>query len=368
MAYSKGLHQIEVVRLELDPNNPRLPERLIDAPEHEVLNWMLTDATLTDLMASIVENGFFAGEALIGINDANNDGKVIIVEGNRRLASVKLLINPSKSENKTKTVQSLSIETTQKDNLPVTLPIYVVDSRGEVENYLGFRHVSGVKQWPVIAKARYLHFLYSSRAWNSGIYIQLAKEIGSKSQYVRRLVIGYMLFELIKQHGFFDLDNLSEENFDLSLINDAATKYSDIADYMGVNKDIQYPLALLKLDEFRNVYEWLYKRNEKGETRLGESRNLPVLNKILATPEAKVCFIIDNYTLEDAAAVTTLADDNIRWHLQNARISMLEAQKLVHNIKSPNRSDLRIAEEIRNSADTIRREMSSKFIDNETQL
>ncbi len=367
MAYPKGLHQIQVASLELDPNNPRLPERLINAPEHEVLNWMLTDATLTDLMASIVENGFFAGEALIGINSPSNDGSVIIVEGNRRLASVKLLANPSQSENKTKTVQDLSNETVQKNNLPLTLPVYVVNTRQEVENYLGFRHVSGVKQWPVIAKARYLHFLFSSRIWNSGIYIQLAKEIGSKSQYVRRLVIGYMLFELIKEHGFFDLDYLSEENFDLSLINDAATKYSDIAFYMGIDKEVERPLAQLHLNEFKNVYDWLYKRNERGETRLGESRNLPVLNKILATPEAKICFVQDNYTLEDAAAVTTLADDNIRWHLQNARISMIEAQKLVHKIKSPNRSDLRIVEEIRNSADTIRREMSNKFIDNETQ-
>src|ERR1700733_6406175 len=149
MAYPRGLNQITFANLKLDPNNPRLPERLINAPEHEVLNWMLTDATLTDLMASIVENGFFAGEALIGINDSIDDGKVTIVEGNRRLAAVKLLINPSQSENKTKTVRELSGETSQKNNLPISLPVYIVDTRREVENYLGFRHVSGVKEWPV---------------------------------------------------------------------------------------------------------------------------------------------------------------------------------------------------------------------------
>ncbi len=365
MAYQKGLYQIEINHLKLDPENPRLPERLKGAAENEVLNWMLTDATLTDLMASIVENSFFGGEALIGINDPRNAQDVIIVEGNRRLASVKILQNPALAENKPKTVRELSEEITRRGNLPSRLPIYIVDNREEVANYLGFRHVSGVKQWPVIAKARYLYALFIVRGWSNDIYRQLAKEIGSKSVYVRRLVIGYQLFLEIMQHGFFDLDYLSEENFDLSLINDAATRHKAIEDYMGVEVDSRDPLRNIKSIEFKNVFLWLYERDKNGETRLGESRNLPVLNKILSTEEAKRAFIEDKYSLDDAAALTALADENVRWHLQNARFSMIEAQKLLHSIKSPNRSDLRLLEEIRNSADTIRREVTSKILDTE---
>ena len=364
MPYNKGVHQIPIDQLRLDPENPRLPERLKGAPEKEVLNWMLTDATLTDLMASIVENGFFGGEALIGVNDPKGNG-VVIVEGNRRLASVKLLNDSSIAENKTRTVKDLADEASQNRTLSTELPVFIVENREEVANYLGFRHVSGVKQWPVIAKARYLFGLFHTRPWSGDIYRQLAKEIGSKSVYVRRLIVGYFLFQYIEAHNFLDLDYLNEENFDLSLINDAATKYSAVADYMGVNIESPNPIQNLITSNFKNVFSWLYERDKGGQTRIGESRNLPVLNKILATEEAKVAFTQDNYTLEDAAALTALADENIRWHLQNARLSMIEAQKLVHKIKSPNRSDIRLLEEIRNSIETIRREISTKLIDAE---
>jgi len=367
MAYLRGLHPVPIENMNLDPVNPRLPERLKNAHQNEVLNWMLTDATLTDLMASIVENGFFYGESLIGINDPNKDGDVIIVEGNRRLASIKLLAKPTLAEIKIKSVLSLSEEIIRNNKLPKELPIYIVDNRDEVANYLGFRHVSGVKQWPVIAKARYIYSLFEQTPWTPDIYKQLAKEIGSKSVYVRRLIVGYKLFLLIEHNNFFDLDYLSEENFDLSLINDAATMHKSIIEYIGVNLDKKDALESLKMKEFTDVYSWLYKKDEQGETRIGESRNLSILAKILDTDEARRAFIDDNYSLADAAALTSLADDNIRLHLQNARLSMIEAQKVVHNIKSPNRSDIRLVEEVRNSADTIRREMSSKLVENEIQ-
>lgn len=363
MAFNLGLHQIDVNLLKLDPENPRLPERLKGAPEKDVLNWMLSDATLTDLMASIVENGFFGGEALIGINDDANN--VIIVEGNRRLASVKVLHDSTLVETKVKTVKELVEDVTLKENLPSQLPVYVVANREEVANYLGFRHVSGVKQWPVIAKARYLFGLYSTRQWTSDIYRQLAKEIGSKSVYVRRLIIGFQLFQKIQANNFYDLDYLTEENFDLSPINDSATKHNAISEYMGVDVNAENALENLNEKNFHNVFLWLYERDKDGETRIGESRNLPVLNKVLATKEAKNAFINDNYSLEEAASLTALADDNVRWHLQNARISMIEAQKLVHKIKSPNKSDFRLADEIRASAETIIREISVKLMGSE---
>ena len=44
---------------------------------------------------------------------------------------------------------------------------------------------------------------------------------------------------------------------------------------------------------------------------------------------------------------------------------MIEAQKLVHKIKSPNRSDVRLLNEIISSAETIKREISLKLIDTE---
>ena len=75
---NKKFLEVEIADLKLDPDNPRLPERIKGAPEKDVLNWMLSDATLIDLMASISQNGFFSGEPIIVIPDK---GKFIVIEG-----------------------------------------------------------------------------------------------------------------------------------------------------------------------------------------------------------------------------------------------------------------------------------------------
>jgi ParB-like chromosome segregation protein Spo0J len=73
---------------------------------------MLSDATLIDLMASISENGFFSGEPIIVIS--NNDNYTVI-EGNRRLAAIKLLANPGLAIISPKAVEYLSIEAKEKE-------------------------------------------------------------------------------------------------------------------------------------------------------------------------------------------------------------------------------------------------------------
>lgn len=356
MSNQTGLIEVEVNRLKLDEANPRLPSRLIGQGEKEVLEWMLTDATLTDLMASIVENGFFGGEALIGIEDEKVPGTFIIVEGNRRLAAIKLLHNPQNVAYKSDTVRALSEQIKLANKLPNKLPVYVVSSRSDVQNYLGFRHVTGVKQWPVIAKARYIHLLYSDINKNgfvADVYKKIAREIGSKSNYVRRLVIGYQLFEKIVSRNYYDLDYLSEDSFDLSRINDAATMHPAIELYMGIQKNEANAVSSLKEIEFENVFRWLYEKDKDGVTRVGDSRNLSILNKVLETPIASEKFIQEGLSLGEAAEYTDLVNDTLRGYLSTAKANMAEAQKMIHRVVNPTTYEVNLAKEIEQSASAI---------------
>ncbi|MBW8683813.1 hypothetical protein [Chitinophaga rhizophila] len=92
MSDNRQFGSIAVDRLHLDPENPRLPERLKRASDIDVLNWMLSDATLVDLMASIAENNFFNGEPVLAVNE---NGKYIVVDllscWRSRLMKMKLL-------------------------------------------------------------------------------------------------------------------------------------------------------------------------------------------------------------------------------------------------------------------------------------
>jgi hypothetical protein len=363
MASNLNFIEVEISNLQLDPHNPRMPERLRGANDKEVLNWMLSDATLIDLMASIAENGFFPGEPIIAMKERRN---YIVVEGNRRLGAIKLLIDPSLASISPKAVQSLSEEAYQKNNIPTKVWVYIVSERDEVENYLGFRHITGVKQWPVISKARYLNHLYQQKGNDSNeTYKELAREIGSKAPYVRRLLTGYKAFELIQNRKYYNIPDLDEENFDLSLITDAVTMHSAISSYMGVDMESNSPFENIDSERLREVTFWLYEKLSNGKTRIGDSRNLRVLNKVMQNIEAREAFIRGDKSLKEASELTDIVDENIRLYLNKSLQNLTEAQKIVHRSSSPNKSDRDIAEEIIESADLIRRAISKKLRETE---
>lgn len=351
--------EINVENLRLDPINPRLPERLKEANEKDVLNWMLSDATLVDLMASISENGFFSGEPIIAIKE---DSSYIVIEGNRRLAAVKLLSKPHIATVSPKAVESLAEEAAQHNNIPKKLWVYLVKSRRDVENYLGFRHVTGVKQWPVISKARYLNQLYEQRPVKTvALYKELAKEIGSKASYVRRLLVGYKAYEIIQSKRFFNIQELSEDVFDISLITDALTMNSAIAEYVGVDLVLDDPFQNMDLKKLTEVTKWLYERLPNGKTKIGENRNLRILNKVLQSTEARDAFVNGYKSLQEAAELTDSIDENIRLLLSKSLQNLIEVQKIIHKSNKPGKDDLRIADEISESASVIFRSLNRKF-------
>ena len=63
MKYDK-LFEPKIEELEFDPLNPRLPKKLQNKSDAEVIEWMLLDASILDLVASIGLSGFFPAEPL----------------------------------------------------------------------------------------------------------------------------------------------------------------------------------------------------------------------------------------------------------------------------------------------------------------
>ncbi|HNX76650.1 MAG TPA: hypothetical protein PLM07_12605 [Candidatus Rifleibacterium sp.] len=351
--------EIDIGQLKLDRQNPRLPEQIKGKDTRAILNWMLSDATLIDLMASIAENGFFPGEPIIAMNDGNGH---VVIEGNRRLAAIMLLAEPELATISPKAVYGLSEIARSKNSLPEKIWVYVVADRSEVGNYLAFRHVTGVKSWPVISKARYLNGLYLNKPDKGPeVFKELAKEIGSKASYVRRLLVGYQVFELIQSRKFYDIAGLEEENFDLSLITDALTMQPAIAEYVGINSEAPLQFSELKHDKLKEVTEWLYAKLPNGRTRVGESRNLRTLSKVIKNSDALQAFARGEKSLSEAAELTDLADENIRLYLSRAMQNMAEAQKIVHRSCHPDKSDKRVVEEIIDSAELILKALSGKL-------
>src|SRR5437867_1111067 len=82
--------EIPVDDLLLDPRNPRLTDFGLTtrASQEEILSVLWSKMAVDEVALSIAANGFYRHEPLYA---AHESGKLYVVEGNRRLAAVKLL-------------------------------------------------------------------------------------------------------------------------------------------------------------------------------------------------------------------------------------------------------------------------------------
>ena len=176
MSEKRSIEYKPVKQLVFDPKNPRLPKTLDKSDEQAIIGEMLRDALLIELMASIGVNGYFSGEPLLVLR--RDDGRFDVVEGNRRLAAVKLLNDPASAPYKKKAVLAASEEA---EHRPSELPVIIYDDRDEILDYLGYRHITGIKAWGPLAKARYLRDLRKEmdETDSRSQFTQLTKAIGS---------------------------------------------------------------------------------------------------------------------------------------------------------------------------------------------
>jgi hypothetical protein len=149
------LQFLEISKLRLDPENPRLPESKKGSSQLELaitLDNGFEAFLVAELMAS---HGYFASEPMIVIPDLE-EGYFIVVEGNRRLTAVKGLTEPQTR------AQFLDPdkwnEIAAKSSLSITdkLPVVIAKDRLSVAPVIGTRHIGGILQWKPYPQARYI--------------------------------------------------------------------------------------------------------------------------------------------------------------------------------------------------------------------
>lgn len=149
--------QVTVESLLLDPENPRLPEDLQGAEQPIILAYLYEHDVLTELVDSYLTNGFFPNEQLL-VLPPREDGKRIVVEGNRRLGALKYLFHDATAREAGLPLHVTDPPPAQSalDELKAVPAVELAD-RDELSSYLGFRHINGLKTWAPEAKARYLY-------------------------------------------------------------------------------------------------------------------------------------------------------------------------------------------------------------------
>lgn len=319
---------IKVRKLNFDPQNPRLPSHLNRGNQEDILDWMVKTAGILELMQSIGEQGYFSGEPLLVVQSA--DGNYTVVEGNRRLAAIKLLHEPHLTSFRRNTISTASNDAI---NRPDEIPCVIYDSRDDILEYLGFRHVTGIKSWGPLAKARYVRDLAEkhSKEPDDHVYRLVARSIGSRIDYVKRMLVGLKLYDIIADEDFYDITDLNEDRVSFSLITTALAN-SEIVKFLGLASAQDLEQRELKSSNVERLTRWMFEKRHDGRPLIGESRRLKDLNRVVSSQMA-LDQLIKGRTLDEALIYTSAPIDSFRELLYNARDSILDAQRQLHLIQ-----------------------------------
>lgn len=318
--------KVPIANLHFDYENPRLPTNIKNRKaENDILLWLLEDAGILDLMMSIAEQGYFSGEPLLVVETSPD--YYVVIEGNRRLAALKLLNNPAIAPIRQKSIQN--IIDTASSPIPIEVPVITYNNRDQILSYLGFRHVTGIKQWSPLAKARYLYDLskHPDFEGDKDKYAKLAKTIGSRIDYVKRLLAGLMLYEEIENENFYGIKNLDEESLAFSLVTTALANNNIVA-FLGLANAQDMEQQDLNRPHLRELTHWIFNKAD-GKTRLGESRNFRYLDDVVGDERALEQFRA-GVSLLDAVTFTRGPLNTFRAFIEDAETRLRTAQSQLH--------------------------------------
>ena len=149
---------LDPLEINLDFNNPRFS--MFDfSTEEEIVKYLVDFEQIKELAFQIGENGYNTiGERVIVLK--NEKDKYTVLEGNRRIASLKLLFQYQyllKSSER-KRIEQLKLDI---ENFRVSCDIVTEDIKDEALFKISAKHVEGIKTWSSIDKKVFYYNLYS---------------------------------------------------------------------------------------------------------------------------------------------------------------------------------------------------------------
>lgn len=292
MTTNGEIQYAKLVDLYLDAKNPRLdlPYTNETFSQEDILD-LMQDWALDELAVSYLESGFWTHEALLAIEEAlNGQSHLVVVEGNRRLAALKCLYAAfHREEGSRQPISKKWRSLVENREIPYNLfdriPYIQVDSREDVEAFLGFRHVTGVKQWDPKQKARYIAKLIDERDMS---YEEVMRKIGSTTPTVRTNYISYQLLLQMESTLPDFSPKYAENRFSvmyLTLRKEGVQHYLQI-DILADPETAKSPVPKDHIENLSNFARWLF-GNADHPPLFEDSRQAEKFNTSLESPEAR---------------------------------------------------------------------------------
>ena len=361
--------QVAIDRLRLDLENPRLVGQVESTTDDEwIIARLYSAAELDELLQSISANGYLDIEPLVAMCESDDEA-LIVLEGNRRLAAIRLLREPElahrieRSENVRIPVPAID------ESLRGTLDrvsVYLVASRERARAFMGFKHINGPAKWDAYAKARFAADWYrTSKEEGTGLE-KIAAAIGDRHDTVKRMVSAIYVLEQAREDKLFKIEDRNTAKFSFSHLYTALSR-SQYMDYLGLEaawarhdpRLDQVPQD--KLDRLKQVLVWIYGSKADGLEPVVRTQNPDIkrLGEVLANAEGRHV-LEQGRSLDEAHASTESADRRFTASLLRARDAVRDAAGSLRAYDGQDQSLLDIAADVKETAEVVHSRMAKK--------
>ena len=299
--------EVNLADILLDPNNPRFAdfEQELAVPEsrfgeskvqQQAYDRMKADRfDVAELRDAIKNLGFLPMDRIVVREWRDSDAaeqKYVVVEGNRRVAALRWLIELHEAAKETFTEKQLK-------NL-TELEVLVLDEQEAPDSARwtlpGLRHVSGIKEWGPYQKGRAVFVLREGEKSPQ----EAAQSLGLSTMAANRLWRSYLALEQMRadeefgDHAVPNLYSYFEEVF----------KQPNVRDWLSWSDEKQ---QFTNPSAVREFYGWMVGEPTDGgglsEEKLPEAKSVRRLGKVIGNPIAMASFRAQEGSLTKAEAL-----------------------------------------------------------------
>ena len=343
--------------LRLDRNNPRLQTgiELEIKNDSELISVLADIAALDELVTSICANRYLNLEPLIVMGDSNS-GPFRVLEGNRRLAAIKLIQDPALAQElgiKVPTpVQAQVLESIK------VVRVYRVERVEDARAFIGFKHINGPQRWDAYAKARYVTDWYKKAKRSVGIDL-IASMVGDNNNTLRAYIYSILMLEQADNAGVWSIkERANSGRFAFSHLYTAIGR-KEYQEFLGltVGWSDRPPLKPIKDDFLAKLgvalgYIYGVKSDDRPALVRSQNPDLKQLGEALVNKPARL-FLKNRGTLDDALDELKDPSDAFQDSLIAVTLRLKRAINLMPKYQGGKPAIDKLVEEIFEQADTL---------------
>ena len=290
------------------------------------------DWSLEELATSFLESGFWAHEAVLCVQEkVHGEDRLVVIEGNRRIAALMRLKKTFDGDDTSKKWQEIIASVEEPKELFLEVPFIRLDNRSEVDAFLGFRHVTGIKEWAPAEKAQFIAKLIDEKGLR---YYDVMRQIGSKTTTVQRNYIAYSILIQMEDTEGLDVSKV-EDKFSVLFLSLAR---KDVRKFLGVEEKFEVPpdqvKPVISTDCEQNLKEysrWLF-GDEENAAVVTDSRQVDKFAKVLASAEGlDYLRTVKRPSLEKAFVIAGGDQEELYELMSTAAYNVEEALSSIHH-------------------------------------